>query len=138
MKYVKNLFIGGFLGILGLVLFLQKLTFNDPSNTGIFGDLFGAIFGNTSPKAVSGLMVVIICIALLIFVFSPNFLTLSIFIISILMTVFVLVASLNIAIAEMSGLELGIILTLLITGIGLFGRSAVILVAPSLPGAKTK
>jgi hypothetical protein len=130
MKYVKNLFIGAFLAILGIMMFLQKLTFTDPSNTGMFGDIFGQLFGQTSPKAVSGVMFVLIFIMLLLFAFSPNFLTLAGLIISILAMVFVVVSSLEISVATMSGLELGIILTLVIVGIGLAGRSAVMLVIP--------
>ena len=124
MKQVKSLFIGSFLAILGLVMFLQKLTFNDPSNKGLFGDIFGAIFGNSSPKAVSGVMIVVIMVMLLIFAFSPNILTLSGLILSVLITVFTIVASLDITIATMSGLELGVILVFLVGGIGVAGRSA--------------
>ena len=131
MKQVKQLFIGVLLAILGLVMFLQKLTFKDPSNTGIFGDLFGAIFGNSSPEAVSGVMVVVIFVAVLIFAFFPNFVTLTTMILSILIMIFTVVASLKISIATMSGLELGIILTFIVAGIGISGRASVQLVAPS-------
>lgn len=131
MKQVKQLFIGVLLAILGLVMFLQKLTFKDPSNTGIFGDLFGAIFGNSSPEAVSGVMVVVIFVAVLIFAFYPNFVTLTTMILSILIMIFTVVASLKISIATMSGLELGIILTFIVVGIGISGRASVQLVAPS-------
>jgi len=131
MKYVKNLFIGGFLAIMGLVMFLQKLTFNDPSNKGIFGDIFGAIFGNTSPKAVSGIMVVVILIMLLIFAFSPNFLTFGGLVLSILVMAFVIIASMNITVAQMSGLEVGVIMVMLVGGIGIAGRSALMLIGPN-------
>lgn len=125
MKNVKNFFIGWLLAIIGLVLFLQKLTFSDPSNKGIFGDIFGAIFGNTTPQSVSGILLVVIAIALLIFFFNPNFITLSALILSILLMAFTIIASMSVNIATMSGLEIGIIVTLLIAGIGLGGRATV-------------
>ena len=127
MKNVKNFFIGWFLALVGLVLFLQKLTFSDPSNKGILGDIFGAVFGNSTPQSVSGVLFVVIAVALLVFVFYPNFITLATLIVSILLMAFTIVSSMNINIATMSGLEVGIIVTLLTVGIGLGSRATVCL-----------
>lgn len=131
MKQVKTLIVGGFLSILGFFLLLSKMTFKDPSNNGMFGDIFAAIFGGSSPKAVSGIMIVVILLALLIFAFSPNMLTLSLFIVSVLITTFTIIASLEISISEMNGTDVAIIGGLIVIGIAMFMKSALVLMGAS-------
>lgn len=131
MKYLKNLFIGVFMAIIGLSMFFQKLTFSDPSNNGMLGDILGSLFGNTSAKAISGVLFVIIFIMLLAFVFAPNVWTCMGLVFSVLTAVFVIVGSMSIKIADMSGLELAIIVSMVVIGIGMFGRSIVKLGTPN-------
>lgn len=129
MANVKKFFIGWFLFILGLVMFLSKLTFNDPSNTGLLGDLMGSLLGNTSQKEMSGILIVVIMVMLLIFFISPNILTFIGVLASILLTVFAVISSMNISIASMSGLEIGIISVLIIAGMGIGFRATISLLA---------
>lgn len=131
MKYVKNLFIGVFLTLIGVGMFLQRLTFSDPSNTGLLGDVFGALFGNTSPKAVTGILFVIIFIFILLSAFSPNAITIGGLALSLIFSILVIVGSMSIQIATMSGLELTLIVAMTLIGIGLSARSVIMLVVPN-------
>lgn len=125
MKQVKMFIIGIILTILGVMMFLQNLTFKDPSNTGMFGSLMGALFGDTSPKALTGALFVIIFVSLLIFAFSPSVFTMAGFLLTIVITVLIAIGSLDITIAEMSGLKVGIIGGLIMIGIGMTSGAVV-------------
>jgi len=125
MKHVKNLFVGLILTVIGIVLFLQNLTFKDPSNNGLFGGLMNSLFGNTSPKAVSGALFVIVLLMVLLFSFLRNGYALAGLLFSIIVSVLVVVGSMDVAIAEMSGLEIGIISVLIMVGIGLIGNAII-------------
>ena len=124
MKHVKRLFLGTLVAVIGLVMFLQKLTFNDPSSTGLFGDLLGGLFGNTSPMAMSGIIIVVIAVAGIAFAMSPNSMTAGILLLTVLVSVLVIIGSMNISIAKMSGLEVFIMLVFMIGGVGVSIRSA--------------
>lgn len=125
MKNVKNMFIGIFLTIIGFAMLLQKLTFSDPSNKGMLGDIMGGLFGQTSPQAVSGVLFVVVFICLLLMVFATNIVTVSLFVMSLIATALIIVGSMDVSIATMSGLEVGITVGMVIVGIGLAGRSVV-------------
>lgn len=125
MKNVKNMFIGIFLAIIGFAMLLQKLTFSDPSNKGMLGDIMGGLFGQTSPQAVSGILFVVVFICLLLMVFATNIVTVSLFVMSVIATALIIVGSMDVNIATMSGLEVAITVGLVIVGIGLAGRSVV-------------
>lgn len=130
MKAVKNFFIGAFLTIVGLFLFFRNVTFSDPSNTGLLGGLMGMLFGEKGPKAATGILIVVICVAFLIFAFSPNGFTASLMCFSVILVILMLVASLQMKIADIGGAELLIIMAMFLGGIGLAGRSAIMLTFP--------
>lgn len=119
MKTLKKLCVGGILFVMGVSMFLQKLTFSDPSNTGILQDIMGSILGLQSPKQICGTMFVAICVCALIFAIAQNFLTFLLFIGSILLIVFAVINNLSVAVASMSGLELGIMMAMVIIGLGM-------------------
>lgn len=132
MAYIRNFFIGAFLAVIGGMLFLRNITVSDQTNGGLLGSLMGSLFGgNTSPQQTTGILLVVIFAMLLIFALAPNMLTATGLILSILMFVFSIIASLKISFAQMSGLELTVILTMFIGGLGLAGRSAIMMMKPT-------
>ena len=103
MKNVKNMFIGIFLTIIGFAMLLQKLTFSDPSNKGMLGDIMGGLFGQTSPQAVSGVLFVVVFICLLLMVFATNIVTVSLFVMSLIATALIIVGSMDVSITTKIG-----------------------------------
>lgn len=121
MDKVKNFFIGLFLMVIGGTLFLRNITVTSGGNGGMLGGLLSTLFGgNTAdPKQLSGIMLVLIFVALLIAVIKPNVITVTVFILSILLFVFSAIAGMKIQLADMTGLEVAIIVGMFIIGLGM-------------------
>lgn len=125
MKNVKKLFVGLVFLVIGIFMFLQNLTFNDPSNQGMLGGLLNSFLGEASPKAISGALFVVVLLTVLLFAFMPNGYTLTGLMVSIIVTVLIVIGSLDVTIADMSGLEVGIVAGLIMVGVGLAGNAII-------------
>ena len=107
--------------VIGGTLFLRNITVTSGGNGGMLGGLLSTLFGgNTAdPKQLSGIMLVLIFVALLIAVIKPNVITVTVFILSILLFVFSAIAGMKIQLADMTGLEVAIIVGMFIIGLGM-------------------
>lgn len=118
---VKNFFIGLILLIIGSVLFLRNITVTSNTGGGMLGGLLTNLFGqNTAdPKQLTGILLVLIFVTLLILFIKTNIVTISAFILSILILVFSVISSMQIQMADMTGLEVAVIVGMMIIGLGM-------------------
>lgn len=120
MEKVKSFFVGLFLFIIGSVLFLRNITITSNSGgalSGLLSELFGS--SGADPKKLTGILLVLIFATLLIVFIKPNILTISAFILSILILVFSVIAGMEIQMADMTGLEATIVVGMMIIGLGM-------------------
>lgn len=124
MKQIANFFIGLIMTVIGTALFLSNITVSAGGN-GFLGDFLTSLFGGgtSSAKGATGLLIVLVCITLLIVFIRPNIITISSFILSCLIFVFAIVGGMSISMADMSGLDIAIILGLAMAGLGIMIRS---------------
>jgi hypothetical protein len=129
---VRNFFIGLILLIIGSVLFLRNITVTSNTGGGMLGGLLTNLFGqNTAdPKQLTGILLVLIFVTLLILFIKTNIVTISAFILSILILVFSVISSMQIQMADMTGLEVAVIVGMMIIGLGMCIGNAISTVDP--------
>lgn len=120
MKKLGNFLIGLIFLIVGGTMFLRNITVTSNSD-GVLSGFLTTLFGgtNSSPKQVTGILLVLVFVTLLILFIRRNIVTISAFLMSILVMVFSIISSLQLSFASMSGLELVIIVGMLIIGLGM-------------------
>jgi hypothetical protein len=118
---IRNFFIGLILLIIGGVLFLRNITVTSNTGGGILGGFLGKLLGqNTAdPKQLTGILLVLVFVTLLILFIKTNIITISAFILSILIMVFSIISSMQIQMADMTGLEVAVIVGMMIVGLGM-------------------
>lgn len=117
---VSNFFIGLLLAVIGTMMFLRNITLT--SNTGgMLSEIMGDLLGSTgrNPKELTGIMFVVIFVMLLIMCIKTNIITVSAFILSVFVAVFSIIAGMKIQMAEMSGLDMSVMVGMMIIGLGL-------------------
>lgn len=126
MKNLSNLIIGVIMMVIGGGMFLRNITVT-AGDSGYFGDIMASMFGGNAaePKSVTGLMLVLIFTALIITFIKPNVITIGGLILSCLLFVFSIIGGMEITLADMSGLELTIMIGMLLVGLGLSIRTLV-------------
>ena len=120
MDKVRNFFIGLFLMVIGGTLFLRNITVTS-NDGGIMGGFLASLFGgsNADPKQLSGILLVLIFVTLLVMFIKTNVITVACFILSILIFVFSAIAGMKIKLADMTGLEVAVIVGMFIIGLGM-------------------
>ena len=126
MKNLSNLIIGVIMMVIGGGMFLRNITVT-AGDSGYFGDIMASMFGGNAaePKSVTGLMLVLIFTALIITFIKPYVITIGGLILSCLLFVFSIIGGMEITLADMSGLELTIMIGMLLVGLGLSIRTLV-------------
>lgn len=117
---IQNFFIGMLFAVIGAIMFLRNITLT--SNTGgMLSELFGDLFGSTgrNPKELTGMLFVMIFVMLLVMFIKTNIVTVAAFILSVFVTVFSIIAGMKIQMADMSGLEMFIMVGMMIVGLGM-------------------
>ena len=114
------------------LLFLRNITVTSNTGGGMLGGLLTNLFGqNTAdPKQLTGILLVLIFVTLLILFIKTNIVTISAFILSILILVFSVISSMQIQMADMTGLEVAVIVGMMIIGLGMCIGNAIGTVDP--------
>lgn len=123
MKLLKSMLFGMALFVAGVGMFLQKLTFSDPSNQGLLGEFMANIFGNQQPKQMAGTLFVVIIVCALAFAIMQNLPTFLLLVASIIFLILAVINNMAVTVASMSGLEIGVICAMVVIGLGMFINS---------------
>lgn len=112
--------------VVGGAMFLKNITVRSGGG-GILEQVMSMFLGSggASAKGVTGIMLVLIFTMLILTFLKPNVLTIGGLIFSCIVFVFSLIAGMEIKLADMSGLELVVIVGLMLSGLGLTIRSLI-------------
>lgn len=124
MKQFSNFIIGAIMLVIGGSMFLSNITVSS-GGTGFLGGILSMLCGTTGtePQHVTGILLVLIFTMLIIAFIKPNVFTIGGLILSCLVFVFSVIGGMEITLADMSGLELTVMIGLMLSGLGLAIRA---------------
>lgn len=124
MKQFSNFIIGAIMLVIGGSMFLSNITVSS-GGTGFLGGILSMVCGSTGtePQHVTGILLVLIFTALIIAFIKPNVFTIGALILACLIFVFSIIGGMEITLADMSGLELTIVIGLMLSGLGIAIRA---------------